>query len=79
MTVLTAGLSNSAAPGTLGFLVVAGMGVILVFLFRSMTKHLRKVSGNGRGDMAGSSASAPAPKTADPPWGGDPGDGRGDS
>ena len=30
-------------PGTLGFLVVAGMAVILVFLFRSMTKHLRKV------------------------------------
>ena len=50
MTVL-AGASSSAfdQPGTLGFLVVAGMGVILVFLFRSMTKHLRKVSGAGRG------------------------------
>ena len=31
-------------PGTLGFLVVFGMGVILYFLFRSMTRHLRKVN-----------------------------------
>jgi len=45
---------SSVEPGTLGFLVVAGMGVVLVFLFRSMTKHLRKVSGNGRSGMAAS-------------------------
>jgi hypothetical protein len=32
-----------AEPGTLGFLVVFGMGVILYFVFRSMSKHLRKV------------------------------------
>ncbi|MBO0824277.1 MAG: hypothetical protein J2P27_10535 [Actinobacteria bacterium] len=32
-----------AQPGTLGFLVVFGMGVILFFVFRSMSKHLRKV------------------------------------
>jgi len=32
-----------AQPGTLGFLVVFGMGVVLVFVFRSMSKHLRKV------------------------------------
>jgi hypothetical protein len=32
-------------PGTLGFLVVFGMGIILFFLFRSMTRHLRKVNG----------------------------------
>jgi hypothetical protein len=30
-------------PGTLGFLVVFGMGVVLYFVFRSMAKHLRKV------------------------------------
>jgi hypothetical protein len=48
VTVLAAALSSSAEPGTLGFLVVAGMGVILVFLFRSMSKHLRRVSGNGQ-------------------------------
>jgi len=32
-----------AQPGTLGFLVVFGMAVILFFLLRSMSKHLRKV------------------------------------
>jgi hypothetical protein len=30
-------------PGTLGFLVVFGMGVVLYFVFRSMAKQLRKV------------------------------------
>lgn len=45
MILLAAGQSaaSQAAPGALGFLVVAGMGLILFFLFRSMTKHLRKV------------------------------------
>jgi len=32
-----------AEPGTLGFLVVFGMAVVLFFVFRSMSKHLRKV------------------------------------
>jgi hypothetical protein len=32
-----------AEPGTLGFLVVFGMAIILYFVFRSMAKHLRKV------------------------------------
>jgi hypothetical protein len=31
-------------PGTLGFLVVFGLGIILFFLFRSMAKHLRRVN-----------------------------------
>jgi Na+/proline symporter len=31
-------------PGTLGFLVVFGMAIILYFVFRSMAKHLRKVN-----------------------------------
>lgn len=45
MTVLAAGASTSAwdQPGTLGFLVVFGMGVILYFVFRSMSKHLRRI------------------------------------
>jgi hypothetical protein len=30
-------------PGLLGFLVVAGLGVILVFLFRSMNKQFKKI------------------------------------
>ena len=32
-----------AQPGTLGFLVVFGMGLALFFIFRSMSRHLRKV------------------------------------
>jgi hypothetical protein len=31
-------------PGVLGFLVVAGIGVALVFLFRSMNKQFRKIT-----------------------------------
>jgi len=47
--VLASGTTNSTStinnvePGLLGFLVVAGMGVILVFLFRSMNKQFRKI------------------------------------
>lgn len=44
-------LASSRAPaagqvvtGVLGFLVVAGMGLALFFLLRSMNKHLRKVA-----------------------------------
>lgn len=31
-------------PGTLGFLVVFGMAIVLFFVFRSMARHLRKVN-----------------------------------
>jgi hypothetical protein len=34
---------NDVEPGVLGFLVVAGIGVVLVFLLRSMNKHLKKI------------------------------------
>jgi hypothetical protein len=45
MTALAAGASQASQvlAGTLGFLVVAAMGIALVFLFRSMNKQLRKV------------------------------------
>jgi hypothetical protein len=46
VTLLAAGSKTAsvwAQPGTLGFLVVFGMGVILFFVFRSMAKQLRKV------------------------------------
>lgn len=33
-----------AEPGTIAFLVVFGMAVILYFVFKSMSKHLRKVN-----------------------------------
>jgi hypothetical protein len=36
--------TNDIEPGVLGFLVVAALGVALVFLLRSMNKHLRKVT-----------------------------------
>jgi hypothetical protein len=35
--------ADQVVTGVLGFLVVAGMGVVLFFLLRSMNKHLRKV------------------------------------
>ena len=46
--VLAAAASSSASneiePGILGFLVVAALGVALVFLLRSMNKQLRKIT-----------------------------------
>jgi hypothetical protein len=36
--------SNDVAPGVLGFLVVAAMGVALVFLLLSMNKQFRKIT-----------------------------------
>jgi large-conductance mechanosensitive channel len=35
--------AGQVVTGVLGFLVVAGMGVVLFFLLRSMNKHLRRV------------------------------------
>ena len=52
--VLAASAASEAAPGVLGFLVVAGMGLILYFLFRSMAKHLRNVSAPQPGSVAAS-------------------------
>ncbi|MGB6577279.1 MAG: hypothetical protein WBF34_05110 [Streptosporangiaceae bacterium] len=38
--------SNDVEPGVLGFLVVAAIGVVLVFLLRSMNKQFRKITPN---------------------------------
>lgn len=45
LTVLAAGQSvaSEAAPGALGFLVVAALALALFFLIRSMNKQLDKV------------------------------------
>jgi len=43
-------------PGTLGFLVVFGMGTILYFVFRSLAKHLRKINEAARLDASRSGA-----------------------
>ncbi len=50
MTALAASTSFLAQPGTTAFLVIFGMAVILVFVFRSMTKHLRKVQDAARAE-----------------------------
>ena len=45
MTVLAASsVASQVYPGLAGFLVVAGMGLALYFLFRSLNKQLRKIS-----------------------------------
>jgi hypothetical protein len=46
MTLLAAAAASNSADvqtGVLAFLVVAAMGVICVFLFRSMNKQFRKI------------------------------------
>jgi hypothetical protein len=68
--VLAAASSNDVAPGTLGFLVVFGMAVLLFFLFRSMSKHLRRVNGlppkrGTTGTPEGGAAGSPEAKDRD--------------
>ena len=41
--------SDDVTPGLLGFLVVAVMGVALVFLLRSMNKQFRKITPKAEG------------------------------
>jgi hypothetical protein len=41
--------TGNVAPGVLGFLVVAAMGVALVFLLRSMNKQFRKITPEAQG------------------------------
>lgn len=67
MSLAAASAASQAAPGVLGFLVVAGMGVILYFLFRSMTKHLRKVAVDPRQDpVARSTPASSMPASSTP-------------
>jgi len=63
MHLVASSAASQAAPGVLGFLVFAGMGVVLFFLFRSMTKHLRKVAVDPRQDPVAAS-NTPANGTA---------------
>lgn len=49
MTVLAgSSVASQVEPGVLGFLIVAGIGVALFFLLRSMNKQLRKVGADRR-------------------------------
>jgi cobalamin biosynthesis protein CobD/CbiB len=61
MTLATTAVSNSAAPGVLGFIVVFGIAVALVFIFRSMSKHIRKVNDAARRDEEARAAASDAP------------------
>jgi hypothetical protein len=57
-----------AQPGTVAFLVVFGMAVMLYFVFRSMSKHLRKVNQMARDEaeaMARAEGQDPASGTSD--------------
>ena len=58
--------SDDVTPGVLGFLVVAAMGVALVFLLRSMNKQFRKIApkpGGATGPKPGQDESS----TQEPP------------
>jgi hypothetical protein len=74
-TLAATSANNSAAPGTLGFIVVFGLAVILVFVFRSMSKHIRKVDEAAR---QADSASAEDVAQAGGPGGSSPGAGPAD-
>jgi hypothetical protein len=57
LAAAAASSSDNVSPGVLGFLVVAAMGVALVFLLRSMNKQFRKITpppegGNGQNETA---------------------------
>lgn len=61
MIALAASSSSTSVfdqPGTLGFLVVFGMGVIMYFVFRSMTRHLRRVNEAARAEAVKAEADA---------------------
>ena len=71
LAALAAAAASSSAsdvePGVLAFLVVAGIGVVLVFLLRSMNKQFRKITpepgapdGAQVGQEAGEQVKAPA-------------------
>jgi hypothetical protein len=49
-----------AEPGTVAFLVVFGMGVLCFFLFRSMSRHLRKVNNMARDEAEAADAAEAA-------------------
>ncbi len=73
-TVLAKGSvsDNNVTPGVLGFLVVAGMGIALYFLLRSMNRHLKKIpppAGDAGDDTAPQAASAQVTGSAGPPGG----------
>jgi len=53
-------------PGTLGFLMVFGMAVILFFVFRSLAKHLRKINEAARLEAAQAEQAGSGPGSDSP-------------
>ena len=51
--------SDDVTPGVLGFLVVAAMGVALVFLLKSMNKQFRKIAPTDEAAVPGDAGSKP--------------------
>jgi hypothetical protein len=62
VNVLAASQGVLDQPGTVAFLVIFGMGVILFFVFRSMAKHLRKVQMAARAEAEAEAAAKEAEK-----------------
>jgi hypothetical protein len=60
-TLAAASASSNAAPGTLAFLIVFGMAVVLTLLFRSMSKHLRRVNSAARNDQDAAASAQDTP------------------
>ena len=60
-TLAAASASSSAAPGTLAFIIIFGMAVVLTLLFRSMSKHLRKVNAAARREQETAAGDPSAP------------------
>ena len=59
-----------AQPGTIAFVIVFGMGVLCFFLFRSMSKHLRKVNQAARDEAEAAEATEREDDAAHPAGGG---------
>lgn len=47
-TVLAASGNNNVSTGTIGFVVIALLGIALFFLVRSMNKQIRRVNVDGK-------------------------------
>jgi hypothetical protein len=75
VTFLVAGLASSSSssstlsnvePGLLGFLVVAGLGIALVFLLISMNKQFKKIGPKPEEPEAADPQSAPVDPAGEP-------------
>ena len=67
MTVVAAASTASQIePGALGFLIVAGMGLALFFLFRSLNKQLHKITPDAQSRTQAKPRRAGAPQDGPP-------------